>query len=146
MFKRGLSLIMVIVLLFGLSAVSYAEPVVPADKIIAENEPSIQPMYDYTRNYVENLSISNGTASCSATLTGINGTTTKIVIKMTLQKKTLLWWSEVEAWSATYNTYYGTLSKTASVKSGTYRVKAVYTVYSGSNSESITDYSSQKTY
>lgn len=146
MFKRGLSLIMVIVLLFGLSAVSYAEPVVPADKIIAENEPSIQPMYDYTRNYVENLSISNGTASCSATLTGINGTTTKIVIKMTLQKKTLLWWSEVETWSATYNTYNGTLSKTASVKSGTYRVKAVYTVYSGSNSESITDYSSQKEY
>ena len=95
---------------------------------------------------MENLSITNGTASCSATLTGINGTTTKVVIKMTLQKKTLLWWSEAESWTATYNTYYGTLSKTATVKSGTYRVKAVYTVYSGSNSESITDYSDQKKY
>lgn len=28
---------------------------------------------------------------------------------MTLQKKTLFWWSEVETWSATYNTYHGTL-------------------------------------
>ena len=146
MFKRGLSLIMVIVLLFGLSVVSYAHSAIPADKIIAENETSIQPMYDYTRNHVENLSISNGTASCSATLTGINGTTTKVVIKMTLQKKTLLWWSEVETWSSTHNTYYGSLTKSTSVKSGTYRVKAVYTVYSGSNSESITDYSSQATY
>ena len=146
MFKKGLSLIMVIVLLFGLSTVSYADPTVHTDKIIAENGSAIQPMYDYTNKFSETLSISGGTATCKASLTGINGTTTKIVIKMTLQKKTLLWWSEVETWSATYNTYYGTLSKTATVKSGTYRVKAVYTVYSGSNSESITDYSSQKTY
>jgi len=138
MFKRILSMVMVMVLLFGLSAVSYAAP--------ADDGSAIQPRYNYTSKFSETLTISGGTATCKASLTGINGTTTKVVIKMTLQKKTLLWWSEVETWSATYNTYYGTLSKTASVKSGTYRVKAVYTVYSGSNSESITDYSSQKSY
>ena len=136
MFKRSLALVMALVMLLFFSAVAYA----------ANDGTAIQPRYDYTKNHVENLSITNGTASCSATLTGINGTTTKVVIKMTLQKKTLLWWSEAESWTATYNTYYGTLSKTATVKSGTYRVKAVYTVYSGSNSESITDYSDQKKY
>ena len=136
MFKKSLALVMALVMLLSFTAVSYA----------ANDGTAIQPRYDYTKNHVENLSITNGTASCSATLTGINGTTTKVVIKMTLQKKTLLWWSEAESWTATYNTYYGTLSKTATVKSGTYRVKAVYTVYSGSNSESITDYSDQKKY
>ena len=146
MFKRGISLLMVLVLLLGFSVSSYADPVIPIDRIVTENDSAIQPLYAYTRTYDESLSISNGTAKCTSSLTGINGTTTKIVIKMTLQKKTLLWWSEVETWSATYNTYYGTMTKSTTVGSGTYRVKAVYTVYSGSNSESITDYSSQYKY
>ncbi len=136
MFKRILALVVAIVLLFTLSVVSFAE----------SGSTTVQPRYDYTKNYNETLTIANGTASCTASLKGISGTTTKVVIKMTLQKKTLLWWSEVETWSTTSNTYYGTLTKTAAVKSGTYRVKAVYTVYSGSNSESITDYSAQKSY
>lgn len=144
--KKGISMLLVMALLFCFGFLSKAEePSVPVNEIIDGNESEIQPLYDYTNRYSETLSISNGTASCNATLTGISGTATKVVIKMTLQKKTLLWWSEVETWSATYNTYYGSLSKSAAVKSGTYRIKAVYTVYSGSNSESITDYSSQKT-
>lgn len=138
MFKRILALVVAIVLLFTLSVVSFAEP-------ISEGT-AIQPRYNYTDKFNETLTIASGTATCKATLAGISGTTTKVVIKMTLQKKTLLWWSEVETWSTTSNTYYGTLTKTAAVKSGTYRVKAVYTVYSGSNSESITDYSAQKSY
>lgn len=146
MFKRGISLLMVLILLLGFSISSYADPVIPTDKIVAEDNSVIQPLYDYITNYGTSLSISSGTAKCNASLSGKNGTTTKIVVKMTLQKKTLLWWSEVETWSATYNTYCGTLSKSTTVDSGTYRVKVVYTVYSGSNSESITDYSSQYKY
>ncbi len=146
MFKRGISILLMLVLLLGIPVSSHAlESNVPVERIIEEDS-SIQPLYDYTTNYGTSLSVSNGTANCNASLGGKNGTTTKIVIKMTLQKKTLLWWSEVETWSTTHNTYYGSLTKSASVKSGTYRVKAVYTVYSGSNSESITDYSEQKKY
>ena len=141
MFKKVLSLVVAIAMLCSLPLVTHAEA-----KMITVDPPIIQPLHNYTQDYDETISITNGIATCKATLTGISGTTTKVVIKMTLQKKTLLWWSEVETWSTTSNTYYGTLTKTAAVKSGTYRVKAVYTVYSGSNSESITDYSAQKSY
>ena len=105
------------------------------------------PCFEYTNTTATTLSIStSGTATCSAKLNGYNGTTTKIVIKMTLQKKTLLWWSEVDSWSTTINNWYGSLTKTASVGSGTYRVKVEFTVYSGSNSEEITTYSQEKKY
>ena len=90
------------------------------------------------------LSISSsGTATCSADAEGYYGTTTKVHIKMTLQKYTILWWSKVETWEGTFNQAYGALCETAQVGSGTYRVKAEFTVYSGSNSEEITSYSQE---
>ena len=65
---------------------------------------------------------------------------------MTLQKHTFLWWSTVETWEGTFNDFFGTLSETIHVGSGTYRVKADFTVYSGSASEDITMYSQENKY
>ncbi len=145
MFRKGILFLLVTMLILCFPISSNAEGnTLLNDSIIKRDQMEILPLYDYTNNFGETLSISNGTATCKASLIGISGTTSKVVIKMTLQKKTLLWWSEVETWSATYDTYYGTLNKSVEVKSGTYRVKAVYTVYSGSANETITDYSSQK--
>ncbi|MBO5020414.1 MAG: hypothetical protein J6D52_07100 [Clostridia bacterium] len=110
------------------------------DSSINGNE--IQPYYSYTSSIKATLSDLNGKAVCTGNVTGYNGTTTKIKITMTLQKKTLLWWSEVEEWTTTVSSYKTTLEKTATVDSGKHRVKVEAIVYSGSDSETITVYSS----
>lgn len=110
------------------------------DSSINGNE--IQPYYSYTSSIKATLSDLSGKAVCTGSVTGYNGTTTKIKITMTLQKKTLLWWSEVEEWTTTVSSYKTTLEKTATVDSGKHRVKVEAIVYSGSNSETITVYSS----
>ena len=147
MVKKIISLMLSIVLIFCVSIVASAESPVVIPGTLEQTESDVMPCYEYTSNAVTSLGIStNGTATCSASLNGYSGTTTKIVIKITLQKKTLLWWSTEESWSTTINNYFGSLVKTASVGSGTYRVKAEFTVYSGSNSEEITIYSQEKKY
>ena len=62
---------------------------------------------------------------------------------MTLQKYTILWWGKVESWEGTFNDSYGHLTRTAQVGSGTYRVKAEFIAYSGSNTEEITSFSQE---
>jgi hypothetical protein len=74
---------------------------------------------------------------CVGHVLGYNGTTTKIVLTMTLQKKTLLWWSKVQEWTVTANSYTTGISKTATVDSGTHRVKVEAKVYAGSNYENV---------
>lgn len=145
MCKKLLALFLSVIMLCSLSMVTSAETL--ANRGIEKpefEEQEIQPMYDYTSNCSVTLSITNGTATCLTKLQGYSGTTTKIEITMTLQKKTLLWWSKVESWTTTVSGYYAALSKTASVGSGKYRVKAEFKVYSGSNSETITEYSVEK--
>lgn len=127
MLKKILALVMCLVLMCGMGVVASAET--------AENK--VQPRYSYTNIITATLTNSGGKALCGADVEGYSGTTTKIVITMTLQKKTLLWWSEVEEWTTTSNTFYATLVKTATVDSGKHRVKVEATVYSGSNSEEV---------
>lgn len=141
--KRIISFLTVLVMAFSLSAVTYAEvPTAGIEKPEFE-EPGITPQYTYTDSCKASLSISGGTAYCSTKVSG-KSTATKIQITMTLQKKTLLWWSDKSEWTTTVNSSTALFEKTASTGSGTYRVKAVCKVYSGSASESITVYSAEK--
>lgn len=133
MTKRIASLILAFVLVFVGSIAVNAE--------VTDN--AVQPRYSYTSSTVNALTISNGVATCSAQLTGYSNVT-KIRITMTLQKKGLLWWNEVDTWTATYYQTYAVMSKTADVNSGKYRVKVEFTVTAGSNSEDITTYSPEK--
>lgn len=137
MFKKILSVVMVIVLCCSLGLTANAQSISTSDS-------SIQPRYNYTATISTTLGNSNGTAKCSTSVVGYSDITTKIKITMTLQKKTLLWWSEVETWTVTANDYVASIAKSVSVNSGKYRVKAEIVVYSGSASESITKYSSEK--
>ena len=134
MFKKILALVMCLVLMCGTGLIANAET--------TENQ--VQPRYSYTNTISATLSNSSGKALCIGNVNGYNGTTTKIVLTVTLQKKTLFWWSKVQEWTTTANTYYATISKTVAVGSGTHRVKVNAVVYSGSKSEEITMYS--KTY
>ncbi len=131
-----IAIVLCLTLSLGVSAVE-------ADTVFADSsiESQVQPRYSYTSLVTTSLKDSSGNANCGASLVGYDGITTKIQITMTLQKKSLLWWSEVQEWTLTANDFIASFSKTKAVGSGKYRVKAVYKVYSGSASESITDYS-----
>ena len=130
--KRILCVLMSLILLFSTTLM-----------VSAENQ--VQPRWSYTNFTFVGLEVTTaGTAYCTANVDGYDGITTKVHIEMKLQKYTVLWWSTQETWEGTFNDYYGTLVKTKSVGSGTYRVKAVFTVYSGSASEEITSYSQEK--
>lgn len=135
MFKKFFSVIMGLILLLSCNLTCFA---------LSTKETDIQPYYTYTNLVSTTLSISNGTAICKAKLTGKTGTTTKVKITMTLEKKVLFWWSEKETWTQTFNNYNGTLSKTYSgADSGTYRITAEYIAYGSSGSETINDTSAE---
>lgn len=127
----------VMILLTAVMGVSAAEAT-------DDSEHPIQPYYAYTSYTVQDIYVSNGQIACEGVVEGYSWMTTKITITIYLEKKTLFWWSEQNSWTWTYNTYRGDLvGKTALPSSGTYRTKAVYTVYSGSSSETITGYSAE---
>lgn len=133
--KKIFSVIMSFIILLSCSLTCFA---------LATKEAEIQPYYTNVETIRTSLSISGGNASCIAKLTGVSGKTTKVTITMTLEKKVLFWWSEQETWTQTFNSYNGTLSKNYSgANSGTYRITAEYIAYSGTNSETITDTSSE---
>ena len=137
MFKKILSVVLVVVLCLSLGLTANAQDFSTSDS-------QIQPRYSYTSSISTTLMNASGTAKCSTSVVGYSGITTKIKITMTLQKKTLLWWSEVETWTVTANDYVASIAKSVSVNGGKHRVKADIVVYGGSASESITKYSSEK--
>lgn len=66
-------------------------------------------------------------------------TVNKIAIKMNLQKKNGSSFITVKTWSSTTNSSSASMRKTAGVSSkATYRVKTVFTMYSGNKKETIT--------
>ena len=139
--KKSIVWMMFMALMCALLPVANATPrALPEDEIV-------QPKYSYIKNATTNLAISGGTATCKATIEGYSGTTTKLVIEMTLQKKSGLFsWDDVETWKTSILSYQLTSTKTKTVGSGTYRVRTKFTAYNGSASESTTKNSSSVTY
>lgn len=98
--------------------------------------------YLYTYKCSTNLSISSLNATCTSSLDGYYGTTTKIEVTQTLQVRDGNQWRKSSAWSATYYNYYCTFTNSRTVYSGNqYRVKSEFKVYSGSSYETIIIYS-----
>lgn len=90
------------------------------------------------------LKISGGTAKVTASVIGIVGTVDKAEIEVELQAKNGSTWRYCDDWSVSKNSYRASLSETRAVVEGnTYRVKAVVTVWNGSQSETQTIYSSK---
>ena len=112
---------------------------------VSSDNAEIAPLLQFTKNTTTILVISGGQASAAASFSGYKGTTTKVVITMTLQKKGFLglWWSDEASWTETFNSYNASMNRKHSVSDGTYKVKAEYVAYSGSKSETVTDYSNE---
>lgn len=106
-------------------------------------EAAVQPRYTYTAVHSAALVIKDDVATVEGYVDGYSSVTS-IRLTLTLQKKVLWWWSDVTEWGKTVQDNYASMSKTESVGGGTYRVKLVATVYSGSASETVEGYSSEK--
>jgi hypothetical protein len=112
---------------------------IPTQTVEAAYVP-ISPYYLYAATVKSTLVIQNGTATCSSELVG--GTSvTKIIGYQYLQKKNSNdTWSTVSggSWSKTENdTDLVMINTKSSLSPGTYQLKTVFYVYSGSNYETI---------
>lgn len=148
MFKKRIGLVLCLALLLVpiMGATDNAAVIASSGNNFTTQGNAIVPLAAYTRSTYTNLAIVSGTATCVASLTGFSGITTQVDITMYLEKRYLFIWMTDTSWSQTFYSYSGSMSEQHSVSSGTYRVKAVYVAYSGSNSETITGYSDTITY
>ncbi len=108
--------------------------------------PTVSPCYLYTSSATCVLRISNGSADCESTAKG-NNDTTKIEITQYLEKKNGKDWETVSGGKWSNSTNNSTLTVTGSISNigcGTYRVRAVFTVYGGSKYETFEKTSSEK--
>lgn len=136
--KKTVALVLAAGLLLG----GMNGPAAGAAAVSSPDESGIMPCNQYSNTLATSFSISNKTAKMAGTVSGIPGVTTKIHIKLTLQKYSSGSWSKVVSYEKTVNDFDATLYKERSVTSGKYRVKGVYTVYKGTKSEQSTLYSS----
>ncbi len=85
------------------------------------------------------LDIPGSSANITSFVKGTPGSTTKCEIDLSLQKWTLSGWDTVATWAKIENSWQASLNPIRAVVSGqTYRAVAVFTVWNGSNSETIT--------
>lgn len=118
----------------------------PAFLSFAEAEDLDTPVYEdppigllYVSQAECQLSIPGSSASIYSYVGGTYGSTTKCEINLSLQKKTPLGWDTVATWARIEESWQATLSPSRAVVSGkTYRAVAVFTVWNGNNSETIT--------
>lgn len=103
------------------------------------------PYYLYTGTAKSNLAVLSSTAYCKSEIKGDN-TVTQIYATQYLEKKNGNKWDIVDYWSDSANGSSLTISNSKdNLDSGTYRVRTVATVYSGTKSEPIKDTSMEVT-
>lgn len=135
MFKKILSISMALII-----AAPFSMPVFAEDLDTPADEPAVEE-YAYVSSINTNLVIRSGNASASVTVSDLKKNTTKIHVKMTLQKKSGASWKSIASWEKTTTSHYLSLSKSRAVSKGTYRVKCVTNAYKNGKSESIPTYS-----
>ena len=103
------------------------------------------PYYLYTGSVKSTLIISGNTAYCKSEIKG-DSTVTKIYATQYLEKKNGDKWDIVDYWNDSTDGNSLSMSNSKdNLGSGTYRVRTVATVYSGSKSEPIKDTSKEVT-
>ena len=110
-------------------------------------ENTASPYYLYATTVESSLTIINGTAYCKSVIKG-DSTVTQIYATQYLEKKNSDKWEVVNncTWSDSVKGKSLTISNSKdNLGSGTYRVRTVGTVYSGSKSEPVSDTSKEVT-
>ena len=89
--KRVVSALTVLLVIFGMTGVSFA------------GEYGVTPIYDYATEAICQLNISNGTAAAYSKVRGNYGTVTKVSANMYLEKYNNGKWPTVRTWSDSKN-------------------------------------------
>ena len=106
----------------------------------------MQSRLTYIRDGQAGLSINNGVATVDCWVKGSITDATKAKVIAELQLKSGSSWIAYGTWTETANAFKASVYETKSVKAGqTYRVKATYTVWEGSQSETIVVFSDEVT-
>ena len=107
---------------------------------------SVNPRLTYIAEAQTDLSVNSGTATVDCWVKGDVLTATKTKVIAELQLKSGNSWIAYGTWTETANAFKASVYETKSVKAGqTYRVKATYTVWEGSQSESIVVFTDEVT-
>ena len=128
--KRNISLAMrCVVAVFALVVVVTGAPITVS---AASNSNTVMPRYNNVANVMNYFEItSDGTAYVDSSYNGTPGITTGATIEIQLQRKTLLWWSDVDGgyWYDSFTSYYGSISDSIQLtKTGKYRAVITVTV------------------
>lgn len=153
--KKWIAVLLVVMMCFGFSVSAFAEEnIEPVDNNDyswelegLDGTPSVA-RWSYTNCTTQGMSIKNGTATVTASVTGYQGVATKVVMYMYLQQSKNGGWTNLTSYTHTFNTYYGDAEHYYSTcpKGYTYRLRCSYYVYSGSQYEHIIAYSSNYSY
>lgn len=122
---KRVAVLLVCLCLLSVTVFAVNAPILdPSDAIIA-------PMNVYISNTNQNLSISGGTATCSASMSAISSIT-KVKIVSSLQYYQNGSWTTLTTFTTNENTNYASQYETYSVTSGrTYRLYTTYYAYIG---------------
>ncbi len=144
MAKKVICVVMCLVMFMSFNTIAFAA------NLDDDNVDEIQPFMQYTeRTECWIRYVGDGEVNCFAYAYGKEGIATKTGIDVYLQKKVLLWWTNTDyEWHTLAPGDYAEIKayNYALPSKGTYRVKAVVTVYSGSAKEVTEDYSPTYTY
>ena len=141
--KKCIIILITLVLTFTMTLSAYGNEDVIFQESQSVVEPDgVGPLYVYiVRNSCE-LTISNNRASCVASVTGVSSIS-YVYIYMELQKynTSSKSWVKYDSWQSVANDFHLKLTKTRTITSGKYRLKADLVA----NTEKITVYSAVKT-
>ncbi len=137
--KKILSCLLALLICCSVGSIPSAAAVIPDGSIAA-------PCYLYTNSITTTLSVSStNEASCRTTITGNSSTATKIIVTQYLEKKDGNSWDEVTHWTDTFNSWWCNCTNSYTItESGTYRLRSVAKVYSGSKYENVDITSTEK--
>ena len=117
-----------------------------AEQSTFQESSMIMPRLTYIELAEADLTIKNGVATVDCWVNGDMFTATKAKVIAELQLKSGSNWIAYGTWTDTQNDYEASVYESKSVKAGqTYRVKATYTVWEGSQSETIVVFSDEVT-
>lgn len=141
--KKVLAITLLMVLMF-VPTLAMAE--VSTNDFANQQESEIMPLFTCIVDNMTDLGISGSTATVDCWVTGHVNTATKAKVIAELQVKSESGWLPVAIWTDTQDSYKASVYETKSVTNGhIYRVKATYTVWEGTASETCTSYTDEIT-
>ena len=139
--KKAIAMVLCLVLL----VIGTGTAFVQAASIDEANYVPIMPFWSFINSTTTTIGINNGRVVGEGVVIGISGVTTSVRVNLTIQRRVAgsnAAWATVASGQRTQAGIVGALSIDATALSGfEFRTRAVYTAWSGSQSETHTSYS-----